>query len=284
MVVGGPPPGASDPPHGTPVASGRHACSHPRRAPLWDDGRVTPPDAPDVARDPHHDPWTLGPEVEPALLARRATLPRKPAPVELTGPRIHLRPLDLPSDAAPLHAVSDGRPLELGALRTGPYDPERSIWRYLSGGPFPDADALAGWLTAQADAVDGRPLVVMDRASGHPVGVANLMSNTPEHLRVELGNIWYGPVVQGAGYNAEATWLLLRHAFGLGYRRVEWKCDSRNLRSRAAALRMGFRFEGIFEHHYIIKGRDRDTAWFRMLREEWSEVEPRLVGLAGARG
>ncbi|MFN8518824.1 MAG: GNAT family protein [Chloroflexota bacterium] len=230
------------------------------------------------------DPWTIGPALDPELLALRATLPRKPAAVELVGPRVALRPLGLPADAAALQAVSDGRPLRLGALHTDAYDPERSIWRYLSGGPFADAAALATWLAAQADAPDGLPLVVSDRSSGHPVGVANLMANAPEHLRIELGNIWYGPVVQGAGYNAEATWLLLRHAFGLGYRRVEWKCDARNLRSRAAALRMGFRFEGVFEQHYVIKGRERDTAWFRMLREEWPDAEPRLVGLLGARG
>jgi RimJ/RimL family protein N-acetyltransferase len=108
------------------------------------------------------------------------------------------------------------------------------------------------------------------------------MANAPDHLRVELGNIWYGPVVQGAGINTEATWLLLRHVFGLGYRRVEWKCDARNLRSRAAALRMGFRYEGTFEQHYIIKGRERDTAWFRMLRDEWPGVEPTLLERLGA--
>lgn len=236
-----------------------------------------------MASEPRPDAWAVGPEVDAALLALRAGLPRKPAPVELTGPRIRLRPLALPEDAEPLQAVSDGRPLRLGALQTGPYDAERAIWRYLSGGPFPDADAIAAWLGLQDDAVDGRPLVVIDRASDRPVGVANLMSNAPEHLRIELGNIWYGAVAQGVGYNAEATLLLLRHAFGLGYRRVEWKCDARNVRSRAAALRMGFRFEGIFEHHYVIKGRERDTAWFRMLREEWPDAEPRLVGQIEAR-
>jgi RimJ/RimL family protein N-acetyltransferase len=228
------------------------------------------------------DPWTTGPAVEPALLALRADLPRKPAPVTLEGPRVLLRPLELPRDADPLQAVSDGRPLDLGERHVDAYDPERRIWRYLSGGPFPDSAGLAGWLGAQDAALDGRPFVVVDRASARPVGVANLMANAPEHLRVELGNIWYAPVVQGAGYNAETTWLLLRHVFGLGYRRAEWKCDARNLRSRAAALGMGFRFEGIFEQHYIIKGRERDSAWFRMLRHEWPGLEPRLAERVGA--
>lgn len=227
------------------------------------------------------DAWVLGPDIAPSLLERRTMIPGKPAPVELRGPRVLLRPLELPADAIPLHAASDGRPLDRGALHTDAYDPERMVWRYLSGGPFADAAALAAWLGRQAAAPDGRPFAVVDVASGEPVGVANLMANAPDHLRIELGNIWYGPVAQGAGYNAEVTWLLLRHVFDLGYRRVEWKCDSRNLRSRAAALRMGFRFEGVFEHHYVIKDRSRDTAWFRMLREEWPDLGPRLVGLIG---
>ena len=212
------------------------------------------------------------------MLARRRVLPLKPAGVELPGPRILLRPLDLPADAVPLHRASDGGSYELGQRRMGAYDPELLVWRYMSGGPFPgDPESLARWLGIQVSAPDGRPFAVVDRASGRPVGVVNLMANVPDHLRIELGNIWYGPVVQGAGFNTEATWLLLGHVFGLGYRRVEWKCDSRNRRSRAVAARMGFRFEGIQQQHYIIKDRERDTAWFRMLRDEWPEVEPALA-------
>jgi RimJ/RimL family protein N-acetyltransferase len=229
------------------------------------------------------DAWTVGPALDPVVLAARDGLPRKPAPVELAGRRVLLRPLVLPEDAEPLHRVSDGDPMELGLLRVDAYDPERQVWRYLSGGPFPDPSALAAWLGIQDAAPDGRPFAVVDRATGHPVGVANLMANAPEHLRIELGNIWYGPVVQGAGYNTEATWLLLRHVFGLGYRRAEWKCDARNLRSRAAALSLGFRYEGTFAQHYVIKGRERDSAWFRMLRHEWPHIEPRLVERVAAR-
>ncbi len=227
--------------------------------------------------EPPTDPWAIGPMIDPATLALRDTLPRKPDPVELVGSRVLLRPLDLTTDAAPLHHASNGGALDLGRLRVGAYDPERRIWRYLSGGPFADARALAAWLAVQDAAPDGRPLTVIDRASGRPVGVVNLMANAPEHLRVELGNIWYAPVVQGAGHNTEAVWLLLRHVFDKGYRRVEWKCDARNQRSRAAALRLGFRFEGIFEQHYVVKGRERDTAWYRMLRREWPSIEPALA-------
>ena len=134
-------------------------------------------------------------------------------------------------------------------------------------------------LASQAAAPDGTPLTVLDRPTGRPVGVVNLMSNDPANLKIELGGIWYSPIVQRTGANAEATWLMLRHAFGLGYRRVEWKCDSLNARSRRAALRMGFRFEGIQEQHRITKGRNRDTAWFRIVAEEWPTVDARLRAL-----
>lgn len=224
----------------------------------------------------------MGPALPPGVLAARQALPRKPAAVELVGERVVLRPLDLPADAEPLHRVSDGRPFDLGPRHVDAHDAERLVWRYLSAGPFRDAFALAAWLRVQDEAPDGRPFTVVDRATSHPVGVANLMSNVPEHLRIELGNIWYGPVVQGAGYNTEATRLLLGHVFRLGYRRVEWKCDSRNLRSRAAALAMGFRYEGTFAQHAIVKGRERDSAWFRMLRHEWPAIEARPVGRGAA--
>jgi RimJ/RimL family protein N-acetyltransferase len=105
------------------------------------------------------------------------------------------------------------------------------------------------------------------------------MRNVPANLCIELGNIWYGPVVQRSGVNLEATYLMLRHAFELGYRRIEWKCNSENERSRRSALRMGFQFEGIQEQHMIIKGRNRDTAWYRMLDREWPEIRPRLEAL-----
>ena len=115
--------------------------------------------------------------------------------------------------------------------------------------------------------------------ANHPVGVVNLMSNVPAHLRIELGGIWYSPLVQRTPANLESTYLMLVHAFDLGYRRVEWKCDSLNERSRRSALRMGFQFEGIQEYHMIVKERSRDTAWFRMLDHEWPAVRPRLEAM-----
>jgi RimJ/RimL family protein N-acetyltransferase len=218
----------------------------------------------------------VGASLPPDVLARRATLPLKVAPVALAGSIIRLVPLDLVRDAEALFAISDGRPASLGERAVGAYDADALVWRYLAGGPFADAAALAAWLRPQVEAPDGLCLCVRDAATDRPVGVVNFMTNVPLHLKVELGNIWAGPLAQGTGAIREACGLMLEHAFGLGYRRVEWKCDALNARSRRMALRLGFTFEGIQAAHYIVKGRNRDTAWFRMLDHEWPAARPAL--------
>jgi RimJ/RimL family protein N-acetyltransferase len=220
-------------------------------------------------------------ELCPDVLARRAQLPTKPAPVAVAGSVAALRPLDLDADCDALHAASSGAAFRLGARAVDAYDPDDKIWRWMSGGPFADAAALRRWLAAQVEAPDGLPLTVS--VDGAPVGVANFLANQPQHLKIELGSIWYGPIAQGTAVSAETTYLMLEHAFGLGYRRVEWKCDARNQRSRRAALAYGFTFEGIQDAHYIVKRQNRDTAWFRMLDREWPGLRDRLRGYASAR-
>ena len=225
----------------------------------------------------------IGVQLAEEVLARRARLPRKPSPVSLAGHRVRVTPLDLAADVEALHAVSDGRPVRVGDREVGAYDTEELIWRYLMAGPFAGVAEMVEYLRPQVEAADGLCLGVRDRATDRPIGVVNIMNNAPEHLKVELGGIFYGPVAQRTGANTEATYLLLRHLFGLGYRRLEWKCNALNERSRRAALRMGFRFEGIQEAHFIIKGRNRDTAWYRMLDHEWPEARMHLEGLLAPR-
>jgi RimJ/RimL family protein N-acetyltransferase len=217
------------------------------------------------------------------VLARRAALPLKPAPFTSEGLLVTLRPLVLATDLDALFAISSGAPSSVGSRRVAAYDADARVWRYMSGGPFADPAALGAWLAPQLAAPDGLPLAVRDRATGALLGVANFVANQPAHLKVELGSIWYGPVAQGTGASAEVTYLMLEHAFALGYRRVEWKCDARNEPSRRAALAYGFTFEGIQDAHYIIKDRNRDTAWFRMLSTEWPALAPRLRAYATAR-
>ena len=222
------------------------------------------------------DDFPINERLPDEVLARAASLPRKPAPVVLEGRTVRLRPMEPERDAPALHALTNGEPAQLGDRRIAAYDADALVWRYLGMGPYADAEALAAALAAWAAAPDVLCFCVVDRASGTPVGTASLMSNVPSHLKIELGNIWYSPLVQRTAVNTEAAYLMLKHVFELGYRRAEWKCNALNARSRRAALRLGFQFEGIQESHMIVKGRSRDTAWFRMLAHEWLEVRVRL--------
>lgn len=218
----------------------------------------------------------LGERLSDQTLAPRAALPTKPAAVELNGSVVRLAPLEIGRDAAPLFAATDGRPLRIGDRAVGAYDPDALVWRYLFAGPFAGVAEMTDYLRGQVEAADGRCLCVRDRATDRPIGVVNLMTNAPAHLKIELGGIFYGPIAQRSGANTEATFLLLGHLFGLGYRRIEWKCNALNERSRRAALAMDFRFEGIQEAHMVVKERSRDTAWFRLLDQEWPEARARL--------
>lgn len=204
-----------------------------------------------------------------------ATLPQKPDPVILEGKRVYLEPLVINRDCPPLFELSNGSPVQLGHRSMEAYDPYSLIWRYMFNyPPSPTIEEFTHLLTAQVNAPDGLCLCVFDRDSKRAIGVANFMNNAPTHLKVELGGIWYSPIAQGTGANTEATYLMLKHAFHLGYRRVEWKCHALNERSRKAALKIGFKFEGIQENHMIDRGKSRDTAWFRMLDSEWLNSLP----------
>ena len=216
----------------------------------------------------------------PALTLERAkSLPLKPEAVTLTGRFVRLVPLDVERDLEALYAVGNGQPIDLRGRTHPAYDADALIWRYLFPPPPTHLAAFRAYLASQVNGADRLALTVVERESELPVGVVNLMSNVPSFLRIELGGIWYSPLVQRTQVNLESTYLMLAHCFELGYRRVEWKCDSRNERSRRAALRMGFTFEGIQEHHMIIKGLNRDTAWFRMLDHEWPNVRRRLESM-----
>lgn len=210
------------------------------------------------------------------ILARRDALPLKPAPVVLEGRFVRLIPLDLDRDVETLFRVSNGSAITLGERAVPEYDADELIWRWMFAGPFGSADELREHLQAQVNAANGLPYTVFDLASGSAVGVANYINNAPRDLKIELGSIWYGAIAQRTNANLEATYLLLRQAFDLGYLRLEWKCDARNERSRRSALRMGFQFEGIQDAHMIVKNQRRDTSWYRILADEWPGVKQHL--------
>ena len=160
----------------------------------------------------------------------------------------------------PLDAQSDHE-----ALFEAGRDPE--IWTYLPYGPYGDADALLAELAAFERSDD--PLFFTIVRDGVPLGVASYLRIKPDHGTVEIGHIWFGATLQRTPAATEAIYLLARNAFDLGYRRLEWKCDALNSASRRAAERFGFRFEGVFLKHQVNKGRNRDTAWYAIVDDEW---------------
>ncbi len=146
-------------------------------------------------------------------------------------------------------------------------------FRYLFEPPPQSRAEFDAW-SARASAGDD-PLfyAVIDPASGRAEGRQALMRITPEHGVIEIGSILWGPKIARTRIATEALYLFARYAFNdLGYRRFEWKCDSQNEPSRKAALRFGFAFEGIFRRHMVVKGKNRDTAWFAMTDAEWPRI------------
>ncbi len=143
------------------------------------------------------------------------------------------------------------------------------LWSYMGYGPFADETAFLAWVPERAGLADPYAYAVID-ADGRAVGIATLMEIRPAMRVIEVGHIVYSPVLQRTPLATEAQYLLARYVFEtLGYRRYEWKCNALNAPSRRAAERFGFTFEGVFRQHLIVKGRNRDTAWFSMLDSEW---------------
>jgi RimJ/RimL family protein N-acetyltransferase len=169
----------------------------------------------------------------------------------------------------PLSAVRHGD--DLYAAAHDPRDPK--VFAYLGYGPWPeDRAGFDAHLGQQEASADPRFYAVV-LADGTAVGVVSYLRMEPAFGVIEIGHIWFGPALQRTPAATELVYLLARHAFeDLGHRRLEWKCDAANARSQAAARRFGFTYEGTFRQHMIVKGRNRDTAWFSILDTEWPAV------------
>jgi RimJ/RimL family protein N-acetyltransferase len=150
---------------------------------------------------------------------------------------------------------------------------------YLFEGPPASEAAMAEWVARVTVKDDPLYFAVVDRATGRAEGRQALMRITPEHGVIEVGGIYWGPGMARSRISTEALFLHARYVFDeLGYRRFEWKCNDRNAPSKAAARRFGFTFEGVFRQHMIIKGENRDTAWFSMLDGEWPSLRAAFEG------
>ena len=186
----------------------------------------------------------------------RSRPPREP----MDGRLVCLEPLDPARHGPALH--------EANLL-----DADGSNWTYMPYGPFATLADWTAWATPMATSADPRFFTIVDRASGLAVGVAAYLAIVPEMGTIEVGHIAYSPRLQRTPGATEAMYLMMRTAFELGYRRYEWKCDSLNGPSRAAAQRLGLSFEGIFRQHRVVKGHNRDSAWFAAIDSEWPALK-----------
>lgn len=144
---------------------------------------------------------------------------------------------------------------------------------YLFETPPTDRASFDAWLARVAATADPLYYSVIDRRTGRAEGRQTLMRITPEHGVIEIGSILWGPAIARTRVATEALYLFARYIFDeLGYRRFEWKCNALNAPSRRAAERFGFAFEGIFRRHMVVKGRNRDTAWYAMVEDDWPQI------------
>ena len=186
--------------------------------------------------------------------------PPRPLLEPMTGRTCRVEPLDIERHGADLHAANlldvDGR-----------------NWTYLPYGPFASLDDYRGWLTSVAGKGDPQFHAIVDLASARAVGVASFLRIDPGAGSIEVGHINYSPRLQRTVASTEAMYLMMQRAFELGYRRYEWKCNALNTPSRQAAQRLGFLYEGVFRQATVVKGRNRDTAWYAALDREWPALD-----------
>lgn len=168
---------------------------------------------------------------------------------------------------------------DLFAVIGGTEPSNTSLWDFMPDGPYPDYEEFAATISLRAESTDPLFFAVIDTNNttahrGKAVGYLTLMRITPDHLFLEIGHVMFSAALQRTTGVTEAVYLLAEHAFhDLGYRRVEWKCNALHVRSRRAAERLGFVYEGTFRQHMVVKGRNRDTAWLAILRDDWERRE-----------
>ena len=182
--------------------------------------------------------------------------PQPPARAAMEGRFCRLEPLDVKAHAESLHAAN--------ILNT-----DGSMWTYMAYGPFATLEIYRKWVDGVAGGNDPMFFAIVDRATGKPVGVASYLRVDPANGCIEVGHLAYSPLLQRKPAASEAMYLMMAQAFKLGYRRYEWKCNALNAPSRAAAQRFGFSYEGIFRQATVVKGRNRDTAWYSIIDAEW---------------
>jgi RimJ/RimL family protein N-acetyltransferase len=154
-------------------------------------------------------------------------------------------------------------------------DNKGESWTYLPYGPFENKTTFRIWLKEKVAELDTRLYVILN--NNNPIGIAGYLRINLEHGVIEVGHLHYSKLLQQTSAATEAMYLMMCYAFDdLGYRRYEWKCNSLNQASHNAALRLGFKFEGIFRQNHVFKNRNRDTTWFSIIDSEWLPIKQRF--------
>ena len=185
-------------------------------------------------------------------------VPQKPGPDQIAGQFVRLERLEADAHAPDLFQAFLSDP---------------TLWDYMGSGPFTSAPGFHHWLADCATSQDTVFYAVRDTASGSCTGMASFLRIAPAAGSIEVGNICFGPALQRTRAATEAMYLMIQWAFEAGYRRYEWKCNALNMPSRRAAQRLGFSYEGIFRQALIVKGRNRDTAWFAIIDKDWPALQ-----------
>ena len=177
----------------------------------------------------------------------------------------------------------DGKLVELKPLKAALYstqlfeanslDKDGLNWIYLPYGPFKSENEYAEWIKSFEDGDDPIFFAIINKKLSKAVGISSYLRIKPHDGSIEVGHINYSPLLQNTTEATEAMYLMMKWAFDNGYRRYEWKCNALNLKSRRAAQRLGFSYEGIFRQVMINKGRNRDTAWFAAIDKEWKDIK-----------
>ncbi|WP_271898221.1 GNAT family N-acetyltransferase [Candidatus Phyllobacterium onerii] len=183
-----------------------------------------------------------------------------PAREPLEGRYVRLEPLDAAKHGDGLYKASS-------VADAG----ER--FKFLFENPAEDREAFGAWLEKVEASKDPLFFAVIDKASGKVAGRQTLMRIDPAFGVIEIGNIYWGPLISRKPAATEAQFLFMKYAFELGYRRYEWKCNNANEPSKRAAERFGFKFEGVFRQHMVQKGKNRDTAWYSVIDGEWPALK-----------
>lgn len=189
-----------------------------------------------------------------------------PARRVIEGQTVVLEPLDPAVHGAALYKASHGS------------DAALDIWTYLPWGPWESEAGFMTHMAANAASFEYIWYAFRHKESGHIKGMACYLDVQPAQGVIEIGGIWFAPDMQRTRAATEALFLMLAYAMtDLRYRRMQWRCNAPNQKSRNAALRLGFKYEGIFYNHMIFKGKNRDTAWYSILDSDWPEVRKTIT-------